>query len=107
MRKRGREFDDDDPDDEYQHYDVGDDIGEVDDGDESSLAYCPDCGAKIWDQADICPKCFSYLAGHTSRFPPRVAKRRGALRRAVVVALILAIALGAGGVAILYLRRAF
>lgn len=106
MRKRGREYDDDGPDDEYQHYDVGDDIGEVD-GDESSLAYCPDCGAKIWDQADICPKCYTYLAGDTSRFPPDVAKRRGAFRRLVIVALIAAIALGAGGAAIFYLRRLF
>jgi hypothetical protein len=33
-------------------------------------AHCPECGAEIWDQADICPKCYSYLAGHTSSRAP-------------------------------------
>lgn len=34
------------------------------------IAYCPDCGAEIWDQADVCPKCFAYLGGHTSSREP-------------------------------------
>lgn len=33
-------------------------------------AYCPECGAQIWDQADICPECYAYLGGHTNLRPP-------------------------------------
>src|SRR5690242_4791978 len=33
-------------------------------------AYCPDCGAEVWDQAEVCPKCFAYLGGTTSTRPP-------------------------------------
>lgn len=33
-------------------------------------AHCPDCGAEIWDQAEICPKCYAYLGGNTSSRPP-------------------------------------
>lgn len=33
-------------------------------------AYCPDCGAEVWDQAEVCPKCFAYLGGETSTRPP-------------------------------------
>ena len=40
-------------------------------------AYCPDCGAEIWDAAEICPKCRAYLGGNTDhREPlPRWVKR--------------------------------
>ena len=33
-------------------------------------AYCPDCGARIWDAADICPKCRAYISGDTLSRPP-------------------------------------
>lgn len=55
-------------------------------GDDS--AFCPDCGAEIWDQADVCPKCFAYLGGDTSR-----RRRGGEARRrwrTVVVLIVLA-----------------
>jgi hypothetical protein len=26
-------------------------------------ATCPDCGAEVWDAAEVCPKCFAYLGG--------------------------------------------
>ncbi len=35
-------------------------------------AICPDCGAPVWSEADVCPKCFSYLGGEAVR-----ARRRG------------------------------
>jgi len=37
-------------------------------GDET--AYCPDCGAEIWDQAEQCPKCRAYLQRGPDRRPP-------------------------------------
>jgi hypothetical protein len=27
-------------------------------------AICPDCGAEVWDAAEICPRCFAYLGGN-------------------------------------------
>jgi hypothetical protein len=53
-------------------------------------AFCPDCGAEIWDQADVCPKCFAYLGGDTSRRQPMGTwfQRRWTLL--VVIVLLLA-----------------
>ena len=33
-------------------------------------AYCPECGAEIWDQAEACPECGSYLSGGPSSRQP-------------------------------------
>jgi hypothetical protein len=33
--------------------------------------YCPACGAEIWDEAPVCPKCRSVVSGGTLRRPPR------------------------------------
>jgi hypothetical protein len=40
-------------------------------GDDSPVAdaRCPDCGAAVWSEADVCPKCFSYLAGSAPAAP--------------------------------------
>ena len=40
-------------------------------GDDSPVAdaRCPDCGASVWSEADVCPKCFSYLAGSAPAAP--------------------------------------
>ena len=67
--------------------------------------YCPDCGAEIYDASDICPKCFAWIDGDTSRHSPR--RRRAADRwtRLVVWALIGAIATGLGIFALLGLGR--
>jgi hypothetical protein len=32
--------------------------------------YCPACGAAVWDQAEVCPKCREYLGGETLARPP-------------------------------------
>ena len=53
-------------------------------------AFCPDCGAEIWDQADVCPKCFAYLGGDTSRHPPMDAWLRHRWTLLIIFALILA-----------------
>jgi len=54
-------------------------------------ALCPECGAEVWDEADVCPKCFAYLGGDTfrrSRIPP-------AVRMWIIIALVAAMAVGA------------
>jgi hypothetical protein len=54
----------------------------------SATAYCPDCRAEIWDQADVCPKCYAYLGGDTAR---RTRRRRSLLHgpgRTIIVALL-------------------
>ncbi|MHC5023562.1 MAG: zinc ribbon domain-containing protein [Planctomycetota bacterium] len=33
-------------------------------------AYCPACGAEIWDQAPICPECGEAIGGQTLSRPP-------------------------------------
>jgi hypothetical protein len=52
-------------------------------------AFCPDCGAEIHDQADVCPRCYAYLGGDTSRFRPVERDLRGRFITITVVALIL------------------
>lgn len=32
--------------------------------------YCPECGAEIWDQAEVCPGCGGYVGGETTSRPP-------------------------------------
>jgi hypothetical protein len=66
-----------------------------DDGQECT-AFCPDCGAEVYDDADVCPKCFSWLNGETARHAPRAARRRDLTRVLVVVITIAAILLGSG-----------
>jgi hypothetical protein len=33
-------------------------------------AYCPECGAEIWDQAELCPSCGCCVGGRTLGRPP-------------------------------------
>ena len=57
---------------------------------DGETAYCPECGAQIWDQADVCPKCFSYLAGETSSRPPLETWFRRLWLLLVVIVLVIA-----------------
>jgi hypothetical protein len=59
-------------------------------------AFCPDCGAEIYDAADICPACFSWIDGETTRRPPRNGwfRKRGA--SFVVWSLVVAMLAGTG-----------
>ncbi len=65
-------------------------------GDDSPVldARCPDCGARVWSAADVCPKCFAYLGGDAPR------RGRGPFaarwRTVVVVALVVAMLTLAG-----------
>jgi hypothetical protein len=56
-------------------------------GDETG--FCPDCGARVWDQADVCPVCFAYIGGETSRRPRAVSAHRRIVVTLVVIALLL------------------
>ena len=46
-------------------------------------AYCPECGEEIWDQAEFCPRCRAFLAGHTSSRPPEAS----AIQRRIIIAI--------------------
>jgi hypothetical protein len=60
----------------------------------SETGYCPECGAEIYDAADICPKCFTWIDGNTTHRRP--SRMRSSLRVAVVVALLVVILGGVG-----------
>jgi hypothetical protein len=52
-------------------------------------AYCPLCGAEIWDQAELCPSCGGHVGGETTGRPPLEAwLRRRWLLLVVVAALV-------------------
>jgi hypothetical protein len=56
----------------------------------SETACCPDCGAEIWDQAEVCPSCYAYLGGNViSRTPAQARFRR---KWIVLVAILLLLA---------------
>ncbi|MEY3143856.1 MAG: zinc-ribbon domain [Planctomycetota bacterium] len=92
---------DDDIDDDGRD-DDGFDDSEHDEADQkrfsSDVAYCPECGAEVIDDADICPKCFTWIDGTTHSRPSRF---RRSLHLAVVVMLIVAAVVGCVGIALL------
>ena len=57
--------------------------------DEAGELWCPLCGAVMYADAPLCPRCGEYV---TPGLPPR----RGMSRWVWVVAVILAVALAAG-----------
>lgn len=52
--------------------------------------YCPDCGAEVFDQADICPACYAYLGGDVARRPPFQQWYRRRWTAMVIVAILVA-----------------
>lgn len=64
-------------------------------------AYCPECGASIFDEIDICPACRARIGGRILRKPPKATGEDLARRSHIIliVVLILLIA-GFGGVLI-------
>lgn len=94
------EFDDESDDDlDLEVQDAGSARGQRDTG------FCPECGAEIYDAADICPKCFAWIDGDTTRHHPR--RRRAAQRWTLIVVwtVIGAIATGLGFFALAGLFR--
>lgn len=61
---------------------------------ESDTAYCPECGAEIYDAADVCPKCFTWIDGETRGRP--LSRHRKRMRQTVVWILIATLLAGAG-----------
>ncbi len=55
-------------------------------------ALCPDCGAQVWDQAEVCSSCGAYLHGETVSQPP--VQRWFRRRWLTLVAVVTAIAFG-------------
>ncbi|MHC4415290.1 MAG: hypothetical protein ACYS0G_08405 [Planctomycetota bacterium] len=52
-----------------------------------STASCPECGAQMWDQAEICPSCGEWVVA--GRPPLKRSSRRGWI---VLVAAIVLVA---------------
>lgn len=87
----------------------GEDSEYPDEGDGAELAadtaFCPECGAEIYDAADVCPKCFSWIDGDTVRRSPRRNRAHRRWTQLVVWALIAAILLGAGALWVIEVTR--
>jgi hypothetical protein len=50
---------------------------------------CPDCGARVWDQADICPKCFAFVGdGHARRSPIQQYMHQKMMLLIIIILLI-------------------
>lgn len=62
----------------------------------TDTAFCPECGAEIFDAADVCPKCYSWIDGETTRHPPRRGRAKDRWIKLVAWILIAAIVIGAG-----------
>jgi ribosomal protein L37E len=56
-------------------------------------AYCPRCGAEVWDQAEVCPACGEYLGGNTSTRPPLMAEWRAKWVILIILAVLIAFVL--------------
>lgn len=116
-RRRSQDWDDSDDDGRDADGDRGDDAmggedadledADLDDADRQRLSgetgYCPECGAEIYDAADICPKCFTWIDGNTTHRRP--SRMRSSLRVAVIVALLVVILGGVGFFAFVQLAR--
>ena len=55
--------------------------------------FCPDCGAGMHVDAEICPKCCCFTAGDTLRRHPRQERRRRTIILTVIGLLVLALLL--------------
>jgi hypothetical protein len=56
-------------------------------------AHCPDCGAELWDQAEVCPSCFAYVGGATLSHPPARHAHRVRQKVIIIVTLLALVAL--------------
>ncbi len=69
-------------------------------GDETEeTAICPDCGAEVWDQADVCPQCGQFMVDGPSR-QSRTDKR---LDHRWIVILVVLLIIVLSGIAVFVL----
>ena len=61
-------------------------------------ARCPDCGAAVWSEANVCPKCFAFIGDGAATRGGGVFRERW---RTLVLLLLLAVALGLAGIPVL------
>ena len=54
-----------------------------------TTAYCPECGAKGYDDADACPRCFTWITGRTLRKPPEDLAMQKRVRQVIVFVTLL------------------
>jgi hypothetical protein len=52
-------------------------------------ALCPDCGAPIWDSAEVCPKCYAYVGGDTGRETAAQAQFRQKSTLLLIIMLVI------------------
>ncbi len=57
-------------------------------GEGEATVRCPDCGASVWAEADICPKCFTILTGDLPRRGPLAVGFHRRFKVVVVLALL-------------------
>jgi len=57
---------------------------------EQQPAYCPDCGAEVFDLAEFCPQCGEHIAGRTTLRHPVAREFRQ--RWIIFIAIIVLIA---------------
>lgn len=55
--------------------------------------FCPDCGAEIWDQAEVCPECHAYISGGAGHRSPGEEWFRRKWIGLVIIAVLIAFAM--------------
>ena len=65
-------------------------------GDDRDTGYCPSCGAEIWDEAELCPKCGQFITAPSHRRPHERRRRTTLIVIVVVVMLLAWIVFGSG-----------
>ena len=60
---------------------------------DGARVFCPDCGAEMHHDAEICPKCFCFTGSDAMRRSPRRERLRRAAILAVMVVLVVALLL--------------
>ena len=61
-------------------------------------ARCPDCGTRVWSEADVCPKCYAFLGGEAPTSGRGLFAQRW---RAVLVAALIVAMLTLAGIPVL------
>jgi hypothetical protein len=55
-----------------------------------STGYCPECGAEVWDDVEVCPKCSSPIGGNVLHRHPEAERARRKMITLIVIVTIIA-----------------